>query len=52
MIKTEVLVAGEVLGSALDPITSEVLGKGHELANQVGAELSAVLLGDALSEPV
>ena len=40
-----VLVCGEIAGGKLAPITIELLGIGRKLANELGQELSALLMG-------
>ena len=40
-----VLVCGEIADGKLGPITLELLGAGRKLANELGEELSALLLG-------
>lgn len=44
-----VWVYAEQRGGVLQDVTLELLGKGRELAGDLGAELSAVLLGSAVS---
>jgi electron transfer flavoprotein alpha subunit len=44
-----VLICGECADGSLASITSELLGIGRKLANELGEELSAVLLGDQVS---
>lgn len=45
-----VMICGEVLEGALAPITGELLGGGRKLADELGQELSAVLLGSGLGD--
>lgn len=52
MAKAEICVAGETIGSTLDPITAELLGKGREIADKLDAGLCAVLIGADLSKAV
>ncbi len=40
-----VLICGEIAGGKLAPITIELLGIGRKLANDLGQELSALLMG-------
>jgi caffeyl-CoA reductase-Etf complex subunit CarE len=40
-----VLVCGEIAGGKLAPVTIELLGVGRKLANELGENLSALLLG-------
>lgn len=40
-----VMVVGEMLQGALHPVTLELMGKGRELADQLGQELHVVLVG-------
>ena len=40
-----VLICGEIAGGKLAPITIELLGIGRKLANDLGQELSAMLMG-------
>jgi len=46
----DVLILGEVREGSLDMKTLELLGAGKKLANDLGVELSIVLMGDELSE--
>lgn len=45
-----VMICGEVLEGALAPVTGELLGGGRKLADELGQELSAVLLGSDLGD--
>ena len=45
-----VLVCGEIIEGKLAPITVEMLGGGRELANALGEELSAVLIGSGIGD--
>jgi electron transfer flavoprotein alpha subunit len=45
-----VLIVGECADGALAAITSELLGAGRKLANDLGEELAAVLLGDKVAD--
>ncbi len=40
-----VLVCGEITEGKLAPVTVELLGVGRKLANELGEDLSALLLG-------
>ncbi len=40
-----VLVCGEIVGGQLAPVTIELLGAGRKLANELGEELSVLLMG-------
>lgn len=46
----DVLILGDVKEGALDIRTLELLGVGKKLADDLGVELSVVLMGDAVSE--
>jgi electron transfer flavoprotein alpha subunit len=50
MSHKEVLVCGEILDGCLDPKTYEILGIGGKLANDIGANLTAVLIGDRIDQ--
>jgi len=46
-----VMVCGEVgEGGEIDPITFELLGAGRKLADDLGTELSAVLIGEGINQ--
>ena len=45
-----VMICGEIVGGKLAPITLELLGGGRALADKLGEELSAVLLGSGLGD--
>ncbi|RMF83432.1 MAG: electron transfer flavoprotein subunit alpha/FixB family protein [Nitrospinota bacterium] len=45
-----VMIFGEVSEGKLAPITFEMLGVGRRLANELGEELSAVILGQGIEE--
>ena len=45
-----VWVVAEVEGGSLSPTTLEVLGKGRELADRLGAYLEAVLMGEGVGD--
>jgi electron transfer flavoprotein alpha subunit len=45
---TGVLVCGEITGGKLAPITIELLGVGRKLADDLGEELSALLMGSTI----
>lgn len=45
----DVMILGEVKGGSLDLRTLELLGAGKKLAGDLGAELSVVFLGEAVS---
>jgi len=45
-----VVILGEVLEGKLAPITAELLGVGRKLADDLGQELSALLIGSGVSE--
>lgn len=44
-----VLVCGEIVGGQLAPVTIELLGAGRRLANELGEELSVLLMGSNAS---
>jgi len=44
-----VLVCGEIVGGQLAPVTIELLGAGRKLANELGEELSVLLMGSKAS---
>jgi len=44
-----VLVVGELLEGKLASITGELLGIGRKLADDLGQELSAALIGDGVA---
>jgi len=44
-----VLVCGEIVGGQLAPITIELLGAGRRLANELGEDLSVLLMGSNAS---
>jgi electron transfer flavoprotein alpha subunit len=44
-----VLVCGEITGQKLAPVTIELLGIGRKLANELGEELSVLLMGNGTS---
>jgi len=44
-----VLICGECANGSLASITGELLGIGRKLADELGEELSCVLLGDQVS---
>ncbi|MDO8688004.1 MAG: hypothetical protein Q7K41_05385, partial [Dehalococcoidales bacterium] len=44
-----VMILGEVIEGKLSATTAELLGRGRGLANELGQELSAVLVGSAVS---
>ena len=44
-----VLVCGEIVDGKLAPVTTELLGAGRKLADELGEELSALLLGSKAS---
>ena len=44
-----VLVIGEIVEGKLAPVTIELLGAGRKLADELGEELSALLLGSKAS---
>ena len=46
-----VLVCGEIAEGKLAPITIELLGIGRKLANELGEELSVLLMGSKTSRP-
>ncbi|MBI2866576.1 MAG: electron transfer flavoprotein subunit alpha, partial [Chloroflexi bacterium] len=43
-----VLVFGELVGGQVSPLTTELLGAGRSLADDLGEELAAVFLGHSL----
>ena len=45
-----VLIVGECADSSLAAITTELLGIGRKLADDLGEELSAVLIGDKVAD--
>ncbi|MFA4836946.1 MAG: electron transfer flavoprotein subunit alpha/FixB family protein, partial [Dehalococcoidia bacterium] len=45
-----VMIAGELLEGKLASITAELLGVGRKLADQLGQELSAVLVGSGIAD--
>lgn len=45
-----VLIVGEISDGKLDPISTELLGIGRKLADDLGQELSAVLIGSELGD--
>ena len=45
-----VLIVGELSDGSLAPITSELLGIGRKLADDLGQELSAVLIGSGVTD--
>ena len=45
-----VLIVGETKNGSLDAITLELLGIGRQLANSLGEELSAVILGSGVAD--
>ena len=45
-----VWVVAETEGVSLSPVTPEVMGKGRELADRLGAYLEAVLMGDGVRD--
>jgi len=45
-----VFILGELLDGDLAPITTELLGIGRRLADELGQELSAILVGSGISE--
>jgi len=45
-----VLVCGEIVGGKLTPITIELLGAGRKLADELGEELSALLMGSKIGD--
>jgi electron transfer flavoprotein alpha subunit len=47
---TGVLVCGEIAEGKLAPITIELLGVGRKLANELGEELSALLMGGTIGD--
>jgi electron transfer flavoprotein alpha subunit len=50
-VNTGVLVYGEISGGKLAPIAAELLGAGRRLADGLGQELSAVIIGGDVSGP-
>jgi electron transfer flavoprotein alpha subunit len=48
----DILVAAEVLGGALRPVSLELLGKATELAGRVGGAVTALLIGDGVRQHV
>jgi electron transfer flavoprotein alpha subunit len=45
-----VLVCGEIAGGKLAPITIELLGAGRKLADELGEDLSALLMGSKIGD--
>lgn len=45
-----VMICGEIIEGRLAPITAELLGGGRDLADKLGEELSAVLLGSGIGD--
>jgi len=45
-----VFIIGELLNDGLAPITAELLGIGRKLANELGEELFAILIGSGIQE--
>lgn len=45
-----VMICGEIVEGKLAPITAELLGGGRELADKLGEELSAVLIGNGIGD--
>lgn len=45
-----VMICGEIIEGKLAPITGELLGGGRDLADKLGEELSAVLLGSGIGD--
>ncbi|MGD0330895.1 MAG: electron transfer flavoprotein subunit alpha/FixB family protein [Nitrososphaeria archaeon] len=48
-VHRKVMVFAEQRGGEIHPISFEILGKGREIADKLGAELSSVILGDQIS---
>lgn len=45
-----ILIFGEIIEQKIDPITPELLGVGRKLADELGEELSAAMIGDGIDE--
>ena len=50
MSDNSVMICGEIIEGKLAPITAELLGGGRDLADKLGGELSAVLLGSDIGD--